>query len=555
MRTHDPNTLAVVYFPVPPIVKHYWNRGDVKELRDNIVFPSNVGTRDSAEEKVKNFLKDARMLISTLRHLESLDEIYAPKSIFLHFIVGIAHNINRWSQLACLTTLLLNILLVISVKVHEHEVHYYVIEGPMYVRIIPPIGIAQLVLVSLCCFSYVIMSGWLYIKQGLRENPHNEFTFRGYVTSRIAFALNSSQLLGIKPAELVNNTVTIKVNTTTAAVKYFLDQSDTAYFLSMLAFSLAGNLVSPLFFACCLMQVLRMSKLMQYVMRAFTANIDQVAATLVLAVIFMYLFVVVAMSDRKIHNQYYLDAVGEGGCYSLESCFRMHLDYGMLASVFWKFPTEIPSAQGELFNFGLTFIMQIVIPGLISGIIIDTFSEMRGNKQMIEEDVINTCFVCNIDREDFETSSVSFDEHIQNDHNMWKYVWFMIHLDEKDKTEFDGIENFCFDIIQLRDGSTRWLPLKMARALSQMRDKYDLFTIYNKINSLQSNLEKMQSEIKTDASGQTKEIRDAFKNDSQNLEKSLLKVLRKLEKKVAGSGNSRTPGALGGAAAVGSPRL
>jgi hypothetical protein len=252
----------------------------------------------------------------------------------------------------------------------------------------------------------------------------------------------------------------------------------------------------------------------------------------------MYLFVVLALSDPNIHNKYYLDSIGEEGCYSLQSCFRMHVDYGLLASVFWKYPDEIQTVQGELFNFGFTFIMQIVIPGLVSGIIIDTFSEMRGNKNSIEEDVANTCFICNIDREDFETSSVPFEDHIKNDHNMWKYVWFMIYLDEKNKTELNGIEDFCYAILQRKDGSTRWLPLKMARSLSQVRDKYDLFTIYTKITSLQTNLEKMQADLKSDASSQSKDLRDAFKSDAQGLEKALRQVGRKLEKRMAQSSSS-----------------
>jgi hypothetical protein len=72
-----------------------------------------------------------------------------------------------------------------------------------------------------------------------------------------------------------------------------------------------------------------------------------------------------------------------------------------------------------------------VVPGLISGIIIDTFSELRGTKTEIESDVMNCCFICNISREDFETNGTPFESHVTDDHNMWKYLWFCIYLEEK----------------------------------------------------------------------------------------------------------------------------
>lgn len=534
----------MVYFPVPPLVKRYWIRSDIKELRNNILFPRDMGTRDSADEKVKSFLHDAQNMIATLRHLESLDEIYAVQSVFFAFIVAIVHNINAWSRLTFMCTVVLNILLIISIKITKDEGQYYNVEGNTYRTVINRLGIVHLILTFLTFFSYLVLTGWMHVKTGLKENPLNELTFHGYLTSRFIRFLNHCHLLGTHPVNRIGNIITVHPWSSTLAVKYLLEQPETLYYFALLSFSFAGNFQSPLFFSLCLAQILRRSKLMQYVTRAFTANIDQVLATILLGVIFMYLFTVLALSDRRIHNQYYFDEIGVDGCYSLQSCFRMHLDYGLLAGVFWKNSNEIGSVQGELFNFGFTFIMQVVIPGLISGIIIDTFSEMRGNKKAIEEDVVNTCFICNIDREDFETSNVSFEEHVRNDHSMWKYIWFMIHLDEKDKTEFDGIENFCYEIIRKKE-STRWLPMKMARALSQLRDKFDLFTIYMKITSLQNSLEKIQSELKTDASNQTKEVREGMRGDLQNLEKAMLRQMKRLEKNLGSSragGSAETAG-------------
>lgn len=49
---------------------------------------------------------------------------------------------------------------------------------------------------------------------------------------------------------------------------------------------------------------------------------------------------------------------------------------------------------------------------IISGIIIDTFSEMRSRSQFIQEDTVDRCFICNIDRDDFEKLGLDFSKHI-----------------------------------------------------------------------------------------------------------------------------------------------
>jgi inositol 1,4,5-triphosphate receptor type 1 len=75
----------------------------------------------------------------------------------------------------------------------------------------------------------------------------------------------------------------------------------------------------------------------------------------------------------------------------------------------------------------------------VSGIIIDTFAELRGMKQSIESEVLNVCYICNIVREDFEQSESSFADHVQNDHNMWKYLWYIIYLEERSAMEYTGV--------------------------------------------------------------------------------------------------------------------
>ena len=47
-----------------------------------------------------------------------------------------------------------------------------------------------------------------------------------------------------------------------------------------------------------------------------------------------------------------------------------------------------------------------------------------------------------LDRSAFDNKVVSFDEHINSEHNMWHYLYFIVLLKVKDTTEFTGPESY-----------------------------------------------------------------------------------------------------------------
>eukprot|EP01041_Mallomonas_annulata_P004945 gene4945-9882_t len=79
-------------------------------------------------------------------------------------------------------------------------------------------------------------------------------------------------------------------------------------------------------------------------------------------------------------------------------------DYGWTQVPLWDDEGEgyIHDISGSIFNFLYRFIVYLIAPSVVSGIIIDTFASERQRKESIELDVKNRCFICNIDKEDFE---------------------------------------------------------------------------------------------------------------------------------------------------------
>ena len=85
----------------------------------------------------------------------------------------------------------------------------------------------------------------------------------------------------------------------------------------------------------------------------------------------------------------------------------------------------LPSS-GFLWNFTFKLIVNVILTAIISGIIIDTFGEKRARKAFLDEDTRNKCFICNIQRENFERAGLNFEQHILYDHNLYSYIWFVL---------------------------------------------------------------------------------------------------------------------------------
>jgi hypothetical protein len=54
--------------------------------------------------------------------------------------------------------------------------------------------------------------------------------------------------------------------------------------------------------------------------------------------------------------------------------------------------------MGSAYNAVFVILLNLVLQAIISGLIIDTFGEMRAENEAIESDIKAMCFICSIDR-------------------------------------------------------------------------------------------------------------------------------------------------------------
>lgn len=144
-----------------------------------------------------------------------------------------------------------------------------------------------------------------------------------------------------------------------------------------------------------------------------------------------------------------------------------------------------------LYDLIFYFVIIVILLNLIFGVIIDTFADLRSEKQHKEDTLRNTCFICGLPRSAFDNKSVTFEHHIKKEHNMWNYIYFLVLLNKKDQTEFTGSE--CYVSRALRERKLEWFP----RLRTSSLDTVDADSSAFEIKKLSTLLEDTKEDLKT----------------------------------------------------------
>jgi hypothetical protein len=251
--------------------------------------------------------------------------------------------------------------------------------------------------------------------------------------------------------------------------------------------SILGNIVHPWWFICGLVDIPVQSRTMMDVIEAVQNNVKKLLLTFALAMLVLYVFSSVVFYSDMFRGSYGFEDT-EVACETLWDCWYIHMTYGLLYSPIWLNDDvehhSIPT-QGGLFVLVYSIIVNLTLSAIVAGIIIDSFSELRSKSDKIREDMQERCFICGIDRENFETLGLSFPNHIKYDHNMWQYLWFRIHLDNKDSTAYTGQEQFVHNLIQAKPMITSFFPIKKAMVIEgRGTEKKDMLSLFAKVEAM-----------------------------------------------------------------------
>lgn len=192
----------------------------------------------------------------------------------------------------------------------------------------------------------------------------------------------------------------------------------------------------------------------------------------------------------------------ERSCDSLLMCIVTTLNHGLRNGGGIGDVLRPPSSSEPYFILRVIydllfyFVVIIIILNLIFGVIIDTFADLRSEKQQKEEILRNSCFICGLERSAFDNKTTSFEDHVRYEHNMWHYLYFIVLIKVKNPTEFTGPESYVASMIAQRN--LDWFPRMRAMSLDQVNEDDEANgKSHNEMKSLQYNLEATQRLVLT----------------------------------------------------------
>uniref|UniRef100_A0A8C5UJB0 Inositol 1,4,5-trisphosphate receptor n=1 Tax=Malurus cyaneus samueli TaxID=2593467 RepID=A0A8C5UJB0_9PASS len=297
------------------------------------------------------------------------------------------------------------------------------------------------------------------------------------------------------------------------------------YHVAYVLVCMLGLCVHEFFYSFLLFDLVYREETLLNVIKSVTRNGRSIILTAVLALILVYLFSIIGFLFLKDDFIMEVDrlrirtpAAGIGFC--IKICFR-HTPFceeeedgiertcdtllmcivtvlnqglrngGGVGDVLRKPSKDEPLfAARVVYDLLFYFIVIIIVLNLIFGVIIDTFADLRSEKQKKEEILKTTCFICGLERDKFDNKTVSFEEHIKAEHNMWHYLYFIVLVKVKDPTEYTGPESYVAQMIV--EKNLDWFP--RMRAMSLVSNEGD--SEQNEIRNLQERLESTMSLVK-----------------------------------------------------------
>ena len=243
--------------------------------------------------------------------------------------------------------------------------------------------------------------------------------------------------------------------------------------LCMLLFSVFGNLPSPYgspaLFCLSLLEVFNRFPTAKIVLDAVFTNFSQLVLTF--AVVMVLLFICATMHffnmRGEVSDDYPL-------CDSLFSCFMMYVNLGtrMGGGIGDIMDTE-DYFTGFIYRWFYFVIINIIMMNIVFGIIVDTFGELRGEKIAKMEDRTGICFICGHERVVFEREGKGFQTHIDEDHNMWQYLNFLLYILLLDKDDLNALESHLYKCLYESSSIKNIMFYPQQRALILQQSKMD----------------------------------------------------------------------------------
>uniref|UniRef100_A0A8C3VH61 Inositol 1,4,5-trisphosphate receptor n=1 Tax=Catharus ustulatus TaxID=91951 RepID=A0A8C3VH61_CATUS len=516
-------TMEQIVFPVPSICEFL-----TKESKLRIYYTTE---RDEQGSKINDFFLKSEDLFNEMNWQKKLRA--------QPFLYWCARNMSFWSSISFNLAVLMNLLVAF----------FYPFKGIRGGTLEPHLS-GLLWTAMLISLAIVIAL----------PKPHGIRALIASTILRLIFSVGLQPTLFLLGAFNVCNKIIFLMSfvgncgTFTRGYKAMIMDVEFLYHLLYLLICALGLFVHEFFYSLLLFDLVYREETLLNVIKSVTRNGRSIILTAVLALILVYLFSIVGylffkddfiLEVDKLPNETLLPGqwqqltplgfgrtrgMGSGWpgwtsmeeenkehtCETLLMCIVTVLSHGLrsgggVGDVLRKPSKEEPLfAARVIYDLLFFFMVIIIVLNLIFGVIIDTFADLRSEKQKKEEILKTTCFICGLERDKFDNKTVTFEEHIKEEHNMWHYLCFIVLVKVKDSTEYTGPESYVAEMIKERN--LDWFPRMRAMSLVSSDSEGE----QNELRNLQEKLESTMKLV-TNLSGQLSELKDQVRSSTRLL--------------------------------------
>uniref|UniRef100_A0AAQ6A6V1 Inositol 1,4,5-trisphosphate receptor n=1 Tax=Amphiprion ocellaris TaxID=80972 RepID=A0AAQ6A6V1_AMPOC len=489
-------TMEEIVFPVPNICEFL-----TSESKLRVYYTTE---RDEQGSKINDFFLRAEDLFNEMNWQKKL------RGRAQQVLYWCSRNMSVWSNVSFNLAVLMNLLVCFFYPLEGVHGGQSLLATLVIVIIMPqPLGIRALVIVTILRLIFSV---------GLEPTLFLLGAFN--VCNKIIFLIS-----------FVGNRGTF-----TRGYRAMVMDFEFLYHLIYLIICCLGVFGHVFFYSLLLFDLVYREETLLNVIKSVTRNGRSIVLTAVLALILVYLFSIVGyiffkddfilevdripnttLSEDRLQsfisfpNNLGMDSEEDSDmertCDSLLMCIVTVLSHGLrsgggVGDVLRKPSKEEPLfAARVIYDLLFFFMVIIIVLNLIFGVIIDTFADLRSEKQKKEEVLKTTCFICGLERDKFDNKTVTFEEHIKEEHNMWHYLFFIVLVKVKDSTEYTGPESYVAEMI--KEHNLDWFPRMRAMSLVSS----DAEGEQNEIRNLQEKLESTMRLV-ANLSGQLTELKE-----------------------------------------------
>ncbi|XP_042563423.1 inositol 1,4,5-trisphosphate receptor type 2 isoform X3 [Clupea harengus] len=514
---HD-RSMEQIVFPVPSICEYLTEESKVR------VFTSTE--RDDQGSKVNDFFQQFDDLYNEMSWQKKIRN-NAPLFWF-------SRHISLWGSISFNLAVLVNLVVALFYPFGDDDDE----------------GVLSPFLSILLWVAMVVSTAMLFLLP--RPGNIRAFLLCGILRSIYTLGLGPTLLL-LGAANLLNKIVFLvsfigNRGTFPRGYKAVVQDISFLYHMTYVVVCMLGLFVHEFFYSFLLFDLVYREETLLNVIKSVTRNGRSIILTAVLALILVYLFSIVGFLFLKDDFSMPVDRLPaaereaaalrdvdtctkdscpgptpmleeddgtERMCDTLLMCIVTVLNQGLrngggIGDMLRKPSKDEPLfAARVVYDLLFFFIVIIIVLNLIFGVIIDTFADLRSEKQRKEEILKTTCFICGLERDKFDNKTVSFEEHIKSEHSMWHYLYFLVLVRVKDPTEYTGPESYVAKMI--KEKNLDWFPRMRAMSLVSSEGESE----QNELRSLQEKLDGTMVLV-IQLSGQLSELKEQMTEQRKN---------------------------------------